>query len=187
MRQNKNTHSPPGQATSRRQGLRDPCPGPPRPARGGASGAPESSGPSSGSLLGSSTHQELEHSVGKVGANNGCSSESRRDLPPPARWAAPAANFRFTPRYAPPALLHPEAVPGAPPSPPPSGCTWGLPPELRGGERALWPGRRESQGPSQAGGSEHSDSRTQSSNTASINLGRGPVVCMITGIPKTSL
>ena len=87
---------------------------PPRPARGGASGAPESSGPSSGSLLGSSTHQELEHSVGKVGANSGCSSESRRDLPPPARWAAPAANFRLTPRSAPLALLHPEAVPGAP-------------------------------------------------------------------------
>ncbi|CAI9160697.1 unnamed protein product [Rangifer tarandus platyrhynchus] len=80
----------------------------------GASGAPESPGPSSGSLLGSSTHQELEHSVGKEGAKGGYSSEGRRDLPPPARWAAPAADFRFTPRSASPALLHPEAVPGAP-------------------------------------------------------------------------
>ena len=118
MRQNKNPHSPPGKATSWAPGFAGPTPRPPPPDRHEvgmvSSGTPESPGPSSGSLLGSSTHQELEHSVGKEGARGGCSSEGRRDLPPPARWAAPAADFRLTPRSASPALLHPEAVPSPP-------------------------------------------------------------------------
>lgn len=182
MRQSKNTHSPPGQAMGRRRGFRDPRPGPPRPARGG--GRPEP-----------------PRALGQAPARSSAAPLTKN-------WSIVSANRARTAAAAPRAVgtclprrdgRRPQPTSGSRPAPrlppcftrklswPPSGAPGDHLLNCLSGESALWPGRSKSRGPSQAGSFEHSDSRAQSSNIASMDLGRGPVVCMITGIPKTSL
>lgn len=94
-------------------------------------------GPRPGPLIGSSTHQELEHVV---------DNRERRvsppwagpSLPPRGRGAEPTVDFRGTPRPSRASPRPSQTSPGSPSRRPgaPLGSSPGLPPKLADGEKA---------------------------------------------------